>query len=649
MFAELSGNLFDTKNFIFLMAVRSRPLRRRLLLGCGMLLALTGLVLLHKQRHLQMALRLAEAERTIASNAGSALSTSQPLLREASLDRLDPVIYTQLHASIDLASVHQQRLKPWTDMMILGGEICPGPASMRNSVVNSMRFPDPKRTLSSDDNRYAEANAFVSNEDAEMMMSHVTWRPRNMATALVIEPLCPDFMPCMGALPHVRFCKMKYLKELRPLPFVPPHDIEGKIWTSPELVYQPMSLPWEASIVSITGGAYLNRLGQVFTQDIQYLHGGCQDIVDSNHGGPRSYSHLSSNLTVRQFRNVVNLVHLYGGNYYHFLVEMLPRFYLMLPFLKLYPQLNIVVHPKSPLHLLRLIGIQHPEALQIHTIDLEHELIYATDNIIFPLAPRCLHAPKTIWRRIRQEFSENLAERIAGLPTDFALPLTFMDYLRQWTSAQQESGLSLSTPDWNINDLPLIRVVYVSRLNMAPRRHFEDELAFLLLLRNRLHLRRQRNGLPGITITKSQASKPLVGDEHVVTYYSSKGTDQQPAVSLTVLYGNETLATTIQALFGAAIFISPHGAAMSNMIFMPSKAQIWELGPQGYWNPCFMYLANALGMRHGLVRGDSDNNSAFSLTNTQLEGLVHAVAESIELRWQRLLDVSLKMESELGE
>lgn len=379
--------------------------------------------------------------------------------------------------------------------------------------------------------------------------------------------------------------------------------------------------------------------------------------MDANHGGQRFYSHHSSNCTVTRFKRVVNLVHLYGSNYYHFLIEALPRFYLMSTLLQKSPFLNIVVHSRSPIHLLKLIGLD-PQSFRFHFLGQENELVYASEQMMFPLAPRCLHVSRTLWKRIRTDLSANLKHRLDSVPLDFNLPLNFADYLKQWKRTLNGHDASFSSlsemMDNNLSrmDYPLLKVVYISRLNLSPRRHLLNEEKLLAAICDRLQLRHSFEGYVTSSLRSSLAEygfyveQPLHMNEKVITYHSdpdksSTMDGNAPMISLTRLFGNETMSTVIQALAGATLVIAPHGAALANIIFLPARASVWELATGGYWNPCFMYLTHALTIKHGLIRSRGNETSSFELDEQDINELVSNLGETLEYRWDSWKTISL--------
>lgn len=177
-------------------------------------------------------------------------SSSTKLKQSKTVAMEDPGVVSMLSFSIDMSLLHKQRLKPWTDIMILGGDTCPGPNSR------------PSRHVTADSEK-AQSGA-------------ITWYSNHNALRNEDQFQCPKLVPCHGSLPNVHFCKMKQYKELRPIPITPPINLQGQMWTSPYITFQSTTLPWEGTLVSITGGCFLNHLGHVFNTKMQYLHGGCQ-------------------------------------------------------------------------------------------------------------------------------------------------------------------------------------------------------------------------------------------------------------------------------------------------------------------------------------------------------------------------------------
>ena len=88
-----------------------------------------------------------------------------------------------------------------------------------------------------------------------------------------------------------------------------------------------------------------------------------------------------------------------------------------------------------------------------------------------------------------------------------------------------------------------------------------------------------------------------------VTY--RKVTNEPELMTLLMKYGFSCITPSkipvleqIAILAAAEIVVSPHGAALTNAIFMNSSARIVELFPQNYMNPCYHIALSQLPVQH---------------------------------------------------
>lgn len=157
-------------------------------------------------------------------------------------------------------------------------------------------------------------------------------------------------------------------------------------------------------------------------------------------------------------------------------------------------------------------------------------------------------------------------------------------------------------PSINYNLLPFIKIVYYSRLNSRPVRHLHSEEYLISYLRNRLGLDKETSQQIRVNLYQTLSFSDNSDSEvyKPITYYTSKpfnthntlqedlpkpiafGSDSA-MISLTILYGNETAKQTIETLSSASILIGPHGASLTNMIFLPIGAEVIEISNDGYW------------------------------------------------------------------
>lgn len=71
---------------------------------------------------------------------------------------------------------------------------------------------------------------------------------------------------------------------------------------------------------------------------------------------------------------------------------------------------------------------------------------------------------------------------------------------------------------------------------------------------------------------------------------------ESPSRKVTVIYGSESLEETIRLMREASVFISVHGSATANMIFMRPNTTYVEISPRFYNFDCMLAMANAVGM-----------------------------------------------------
>lgn len=103
--------------------------------------------------------------------------------------------------------------------------------------------------------------------------------------------------------------------------------------------------------------------------------------------------------------------------------------------------------------------------------------------------------------------------------------------------------------------------------------------------------------------------------------------NEQDLINLIDKYGfeiiqteNKTLNEQIQLFSECDILISPHGAGLTNMLFMPKGSKIIEIGhAQIEQQPlCYWQLANQLNHDYNYIPSNADGNEIFTLNSTTL-------------------------------
>lgn len=101
------------------------------------------------------------------------------------------------------------------------------------------------------------------------------------------------------------------------------------------------------------------------------------------------------------------------------------------------------------------------------------------------------------------------------------------------------------------------------------------------------------------------------------------------ALWVQIFDGNMTIQASRDLFNSVRLFISPHGALMTNMIFMPKGGHVLEVRPRGFNNGCYHYLAHIIGLKYYLVKGDGTKNSDIHVDMEELLSVVKEISMSI--------------------
>ena len=89
--------------------------------------------------------------------------------------------------------------------------------------------------------------------------------------------------------------------------------------------------------------------------------------------------------------------------------------------------------------------------------------------------------------------------------------------------------------------------------------------------------------------------------------------------------------TLAKELFNKARFyVGVHGAALTNMIFMPFNGYVLEMRPRDYENPCYHHLAEVCDLKYYLTLGDGNKDSHTRVNVTEVKEVIRSVAQKME-------------------
>ncbi|CAI5481159.1 unnamed protein product [Closterium sp. Yama58-4] len=102
-----------------------------------------------------------------------------------------------------------------------------------------------------------------------------------------------------------------------------------------------------------------------------------------------------------------------------------------------------------------------------------------------------------------------------------------------------------------------------------------------------------------------------------------------PGDRIVLFRGNLPVLDAKRLFNRARLFISPHGALMTNMVFMPSQSHVVEVRPQAFDNNCYHFLAHICHHSYYLVHGNGTKNSDIHVDMEDLVRVVKGIAGKI--------------------
>ncbi|CAI5948302.1 unnamed protein product [Closterium sp. NIES-64] len=232
----------------------------------------------------------------------------------------------------------------------------------------------------------------------------------------------------------------------------------------------------------------------------------------------------------------------YGFNFYHFVAETMPLLLVAAPLL---PR----IMPSTPILASRmqwevykqfgeaLIGIKYED---MRVLPLVAQDLFFVETLYEPIAQTCGNPSKALWQSLRR------------------------------THLLHPRGLPLFRPDWSYQPPP----------PLSPQQAQELPPDWVVVLAKRPAKRRSISNF----VEVEEVVERAFPNERIVKFTGS----------LSVLEARELFQRT-------RLFVAGHGAALTNLIFMPEKASVLEIRPDGCPVVCYNHLAYASSLVYHLV------------------------------------------------
>ncbi|CAI5522865.1 unnamed protein product [Closterium sp. Naga37s-1] len=363
------------------------------------------------------------------------------------------------------------------------------------------------------------------------------------------------------------------------------------VLTSPPLNHVKENASYDVAIaepfaaqVFLLENVFINDRGMVFDAMYHYRHGLlCRSC-------PLDFSLYTGNETkVHVYSELLSLANWNGGNFYHSLLEVMPSLLYLRPFLEKRPDIPIPVKIDQDKHarLFSLINI-NASSLNFQTVRKDH--LFFARRLLLPSIAQCGRPAAALVRHLRNHFllppsaprikSRHELAQFSGyaatanpVPTD----VTVGSEAAASTAAAAPGGGVLATPDWCV------------------------------------------------VVGQRDTTRRIVGRTHILEELQAFF----PKERIVVFHGDLPLPEAKQLFNRARLFITPHGALMANMVFMPPGGFVLEARPEDFDNNLYDYLAYVSDLHYYLVKGVGGKDTDISVDMEEMVGVVDEISKKL--------------------
>ncbi|CAI5960528.1 unnamed protein product, partial [Closterium sp. NIES-65] len=458
-------------------------------------------------------------------------------------------------------------------------------------------------------------------------------------------PPCPKFGHCGSAFPHVQACWNEHLIDPRPLfpadplncPRLQPVEDVGRLRRPWYFIDSQCSHRVDVNARDATAmqvfkmkDVYSAFGGYVFNLTHRFNRNGCKRFLKAT---------LTPNMTVYHLKEVFNWDYRQAGNFYHFIIEAVPLLYAaarLLP--SLLPDVPIAakgdqweVYDQIGLP---IVGVPREDMWTIRVR--AWEIVYA-DTMYQPMAQTCGGPNKALWTHLRRHHL---------LPPG-GLPLFHRNWTLRSVPPLADQDMAALPPNWVVvlGKRPMAKralvnwdglrdAVYASFESYGSERIvvFQGDLRIMearaLFRRACLFVSGHRDAFASVIFMPASPLLPQPISLNTPCTPDACSSQCTPLSMLPQLCPTLLFPIPARALFRRArLFVSGHGAAFANVIFMPANASIYEIRPRKCYNACYNNLAHACSVRYHLSFGDGTCYSSLKANLTHVRETLSTIAQ----------------------
>ncbi|CAI5460292.1 unnamed protein product [Closterium sp. Yama58-4] len=346
-----------------------------------------------------------------------------------------------------------------------------------------------------------------------------------------------------------------------------------------------------AAQVFLLENVFINDRGMVFDGMYHYRHGLLCRSCPLDFGlytGNETKVHVNSEL--------LSLANWNGGNFYHSLLEVMPSLLYLRPFLEAKPGIPIPVKIDQDKHA-RLFSLININASTLNFKRVKKDHLFFARRLLLPSIAQCGRPSAALVRHLRNHyllppsapriksrlelarFSSNAADATAGTgaATD-ATGTAAATAAAAGGAAELGAGSGvLATPDWCV------------------------------------------------VVGQRDTTRRIVGRTHILEELQAFF----PKERIIVFRGDLPLPEAKQLFNRARLFITPHGALMANMVFMPPGAFVLEARPEDFDNNLYDYLAYVSDLHYYLVKGGGGKDTDIRVDMEEMVEVVDVISKKL--------------------